>query len=418
MSLAARRSVMWGLLAALLAGGLAYAFWPQPVPVDLARVSRGALIVTVDQEGRTRVKEVYVVSAPVAGRMLRIDAEVGDPVIAGETVLTTIEPTQPAFLDLRSRARAEAVARTAEAALVQAEAELKRARAELEFARVDYKRAKELSARRTISKRALDLAELAVKTREADLAAAEAAVRIRRHELETARAALITPGQAASSGQAPSPGGAASSGGAGSSCCVEVRAPVSGRILRILHKSESVVPAAEPLVEIGDPRDLEVVVDLLSTDAVGIKKGAEVLIEDWGGGPTLAGRVRRIEPYGFTKVSALGIEEQRVNVIIDFTDPPSKWRRLGHGYRVETRIIVWKGANVLKTPLGALFRRGDAWAAFVEENGRARLRPVEVGRTNGREAQVLDGLREGERVILHPSDRVKNGVRIVARSPG
>jgi HlyD family secretion protein len=331
MTLALRRVLIWGALAALLGGGLTYAFWPEPVPVDLGEVARGPVRVTVDEEGRTRVKEVYVVSAPVAGRMRRIETHVGDAVVAGETVLATIEPTAPTFLDVRSRTQAESAVRAAEAA-----------------------------KRETISQRALDSAELEVKTRQAAVSTAQASLRVKTFELETARASLIVPGNDETSGQEAG------------SCCVEVRAPVSGRVLRVLQESESVVPAAAPLIEIGDPQDLEIEVDLLSRDAVKIKEGAAVLIEDWGGGTTLAGRVRRVEPYGFTKISALGIEEQRVNVIIDFTDPLDKWRRLGHGYRVETRIIVWEGTDVLNVPLGALFRHGDAWAVFVDSEGRAR----------------------------------------------
>jgi HlyD family secretion protein len=406
MTLALRRVLIWGALAALLGGGLTYAFWPEPVPVDLGEVARGPVRVTVDEEGRTRVKEVYVVSAPVAGRMRRIETHVGDAVVAGETVLATIEPTAPTFLDVRSRTQAESAVRAAEAAKALADAELVRARAELDFADADYERAKTLAERETISQRALDSAELEVKTRQAAVSTAQASLRVKTFELETARASLIVPGNDETSGQEAG------------SCCVEVRAPVSGRVLRVLQESESVVPAAAPLIEIGDPQDLEIEVDLLSRDAVKIKEGAAVLIEDWGGGTTLAGRVRRVEPYGFTKVSALGIEEQRVNVIIDFTDPLDKWRRLGHGYRVETRIIVWEGTDVLNVPLGALFRHGDAWAVFVDSEGRARLRPVAIGRFNSREAQVLEGLSVGERVVLHPSDRVKDGVPIVARPPG
>jgi HlyD family secretion protein len=406
MTLALRRVLIWGALAALLGGGLTYAFWPEPVPVDLGEVARGPVRVTVDEEGRTRVKEVYVVSAPVAGRMRRIETHVGDAVVAGETVLATIEPTAPTFLDVRSRTQAESAVRAAEAAKALADAELVRARAELDFANADYERAKTLAERETISQRALDSAELEVKTRQAAVSTAQASLRVKTFELETARASLIVPGNDETSGQEAG------------SCCVEVRAPVSGRVLRVLQESESVVPAAAPLIEIGDPQDLEIEVDLLSRDAVKIKEGAAVLIEDWGGGTTLAGRVRRVEPYGFTKISALGIEEQRVNVIIDFTDPLDKWRRLGHGYRVETRIIVWEGTDVLNVPLGALFRHGDAWAVFVDSEGRARLRPVAIGRFNSREAQVLEGLSVGERVVLHPSDRVKDGVPIVARPPG
>jgi HlyD family secretion protein len=393
------------VIVALVAGALVYAFLPQPVPADLAKVARGALRVTVDDEGRTRVKEVYVVSAPLAGRVLRIERHVGDPVKAGETVLATIQPTAPTFLDLRGKAQAEAAVHAAEAALRLAEAELTRAQAELEFARSDLVRARKLASGNTISQKALDNARREFKTSEAAVAAAEAALRVKTFDLETARASLIEPGNEA--GMRREEG-----------CCVSVRAPVDGRVLRLVQESEAVIAAGAPLVEIGDPRDLEVVVDLLSRDAVRVREGAEVEIDQWGGDVTVAGRLRRIEPTGFTKVSALGIEEQRVNVIIDFTDPPADWQSLGHGYRVEAHIVVWQGEDVLKVPVSALFRHGEAWAVFALADGRARLRTLEVGHRNALAAEVLAGLEEGEQVVLYPSDRLFDGAAVTARPPG
>lgn len=390
-----------------LAAALAYAFRPQPVPVDFAEVTRGTLTVTVDDEGRTRVREKYVVSAPVAGRVKRIEIDPGDWVVAGETVLTNIQPTEPAFLDLRSETRARAAVKAAEAALALARAEVTRAEAELDFARSEWTRAKSLADRGTISASALDRAALEVRTREAALATAKASLRVRKFELETAKAALITPGDEK-----------VAAAGGGEGCCVPVRAPVSGRVLRVLHQSESVVAAGTPLMVIGDPRDLEVVVELLSTDAVRIAEGAEAVIEGWGGAAPLAGRVRRIEPYGFTKVSALGIEEQRVNVVIDFVDPPERWRPLGHGYRVDVRIVTWRGDDVLKVPTSALFRDRDEWVVFALAKGRAALRRVRIGHANDREAELLEGLDEGALVVLHPSDRIKDGTLIVSRDAG
>jgi HlyD family secretion protein len=400
---ASRRRTFLASLAGLLVGaGLLYAFWPQPVPVDLVVVTRGALTVTVDEEGETRVADVYVVSAPVAGRMLRIEGEVGDAVTAQETVVATLQEAEPAFLNTRDRRQAEAEVKVAAAAQALAQAQVERAEAELEFARSDLKRAQGLAPGETISERTLDRAKLDVKTGVAALASARAELQVRESELETARAALIEPGVDPTTG-------------ARAGCCVELRAPVSGRILRILDESEKVVEAGTPLLEIGDPDDLEVVVDLLSQDAVRVEPGALVLIEDWGGGGVLHGRVQRVEPYGFTKVSALGIEEQRVNVIIDFVDPAAARRALGHGYRVMARIVVWQGDDVVILPVGALFRRGDAWAVFVDEGGRAREREVVIGHRNSLHAEVVDGLQPGEAVVLHPSDRIAEDVRIVAR---
>lgn len=396
-----RQIVWYVVVAAAIAGALVYAFLPQPVPVDLAVLERGELLVTIDGDGQTRVREVYVVSSPVSGRVMRIESHVGDEVVANKTLLATIEPGDPTFLDRRARAQAEAQIKASEAALQLADAEQARAQAELKFAQAELKRAEQLAARGNISQRDLDRARLDVRTREAALGTAAATVKMRRYELDTARAALIQPGEE-------------DGDGGGQECCVEVYSPVNGRILRVIQESESVVPAGTWLVELGDPHDLEIVVDLLSDDAVRVKQGANVMIEDWGG-MSLSGRVRRVEPYAFTKVSALGIEEQRVNVIIDFTDPPEQWQGLGHGYRVNARIEDWRGKDVLKLPLGALFRDGEAWAVFVAEDDTANLRHIDIGHSNGRAAEVLKGLTEGESVILYPGDRVSDGVRILAR---
>lgn len=392
---------LWGTLTLLLAAGLLYAFWPRPIPVDLAAVTQGPLSVTIDEEGETRVKDVYIVSAPLAGRLLRIEGDVGDPVEAAKTVVATIRPQQPTLLDVRSEREAEAAVKAAEAALELAIAERERARAELRFAGNDLERAQRLAERGNIAERALDQARLDVRTREAALAAANATVQVRRFELETARAQLITPGAAAQSD--------------GLQCCVELQAPVDGRILKIIRESESVVEAGEPLIEIGDPARLEIVSDLLSSDAVRVAAGDAVMIERWGGGAVLKGRVRRVEPAGFTKVSALGIEEQRVNVVIDFLDPHDAWRRLGHGYRVEVRIVVWQADEVVRVPIGALFREGEDWAVFVAANGRAVLRRVTLGQRNSEFAEVRDGLAANERVVVHPSDRIVDGARVVER---
>ncbi|UCH73923.1 MAG: HlyD family efflux transporter periplasmic adaptor subunit [Rhodospirillales bacterium] len=398
-----KRMAWYGAAIAIVAGGLIFAFWPQAVPVDVAVIKRGNLTVTIDGDGRTRVREIYVVSAPVPGRVLRIQRHVGDVVVADETILATIQPSDPGFLDRRARAQAEANAKAAAAAFALAEAELARAMAELEFAQSELDRAEPLAARGTVPQRELDRARLAVRTAKAAVATAEATVEIRRFELETARAGLIEPG---------GPGSASDRG----LCCVDVYSPVDGRVLHVVHESETVVAAGAALVEVGDPRDLEIVVDLLSSDAVRIAEGAAVAIEEWGGGDALSGRVRHVEPTGFTKVSALGIEEQRVNVIIDFTDPSERWRNLGHGYRVEVRIVIWRGEDVLVLPLGAMFRDAGRWAVFVADGGRAHLRHIEVGHASHRFAEIIGGLSQGDRVVLHPSDLISDGVRVVPRS--
>lgn len=397
-----RRIVWYLLLASVLAAALVYAFRPQPVPVDLAVIARGQLTVTIDGDGQTRVREVYVVSAPVPGQVRRIERHVGDRIVANETLLATIQPVDPTFLDRRARAQAESAIKAAEAAFALAEAEQARALAELDFARAELSRAEQLAKRGNVSQRDLDRARLELRTRRAALSTAKASIEMRRFELETAQAALIQPGT--ESGE-----------GGEQACCVEVYSPVNGRILRVIHESEGVVAAGAWLVELGDPVDMEIVVDLLSGDAVRVREGAEVTIEDWGG-VTLAGRVRRVEPYAFTKISALGIEEQRVNVIVDFTDSPEKWQGLGHGYRVDAHILDWRGEDVLKLPLGALFRDGESWAVFVAKDGVAKLRHIEIDHGNGREAEVLEGLETGATVILHPGDSISDGVRVLSRS--
>jgi HlyD family secretion protein len=398
-----RRSILWGTIGLLIAAGLVYSFRPRPVPVDLMELSRGRLVVTVDEEGETRVRDIFVVSAPVAGRTRRIEADVGDRVIAHESVIVEIQPTEPSFLDVRGKAQAEAAVRAAESANVLAQAELDRAVADLDFARTEVERARELFRKGTISQRELDEAERTYKTAVAARDRARAALQVQAFELEQARAQLLSPDETVES--------------KGEGRFIPARAPVTGVILRIPNESERVVMAGEPLAEIGNPDDLEIVADLLSADAVKVSAGDRVLIDAWGGGRVLEGTVRRVEPFGFTKISALGIEEQRVNVVIDLTSPHEHWERLGHGYQVETRIVLWENDDVLKLPLTALFRDGEGeWAVFVAKNGRAERRPVKLGRRSGFEAQIVGGLHQGDRVVVHPSDRIADGVLIAARS--
>jgi HlyD family secretion protein len=402
MTQSKRRIGFWVILLGMVAAGLVYALRPQPVPVDLVTVARGPMMVTLDEEGETRVKDVYTLSAPLTGRALRIEAEVGDAVTAGQTVLARIEPIDPAFLDVRSLASAQATVDTAVAAKSFAAAELERAQAELSYAASEYQRAQGLVRGETISERSYDQAVLNFRAAKAAVATAEAALRMRDAELTKAKAQLLSPVTTIE---------------ARAACeCVSITAPVSGRILSILHKSEGVVQAGQALLEIGDPTAIEVVADLLSSEAVQATPGHRVLIEDWGGTTDLTGEVERIEPVGFTKVSALGIEEQRVNVVIGLTGGAETWARLGHGYRVEVRVVLWEDGGVLKLPLSALFRDGNQWAVFVGEDGFARRRTVRLGHRNDRDAEILEGLEEGDAVVSHPSDRISDGVRIVSRN--
>jgi len=375
------RKLLAGL--ALVIVLLAVALWPQSAPVDVAPVERGLLRVTVDDEGETRVRDRFVISAPVAGRVLRIELEPGDAVRRGQ-IVTTLRPAPPALLDQRGRGEAEAGVETAKAALGRARAVSERAKSELA-------RHRALTGAGIVSPELMELRE--TEARSAAYAAATA-----EGELERAKAVLLQ----ASGGSALR--------------TLELHSPVDGVVLKRLRESEAVVPPGDPLLELGNSTQLEIVSDLLSVDAVKVRPGQAVLIEQWGGEGTLEGRVRRIEPSGFMKVSALGVEEQRVNVIIDFEEPPESRGSLGDGYRVEVKIVVWEGADVVKAPTSSLFRQGEQWAVFVVDGGRARLRTVGVGRRNGLEAEILKGLSAGEQVIVHPADTLRHGGRVKSRS--
>jgi HlyD family secretion protein len=374
---------------------VAMAMWPESVEVDVVRVERGPMQVTIDEDGETRVRDRFVVSAPLAGRLQRIELEPGDRVVRGKTIVARLAPGESPLLDPRTRAERSAAVDAARAAVGGAQAERARAAETLSRAKTTLARQEALMAAGAIASDDLDASETAVRTAEEALRAAEFAVARTEYELNLARTRL----------QEPSASGRT----------VDVVTPVDGVILKRLRQSETMVPAGEPILEIGDPTRLEIVADLLSTDAVRVQEGAPVIIEQWGGGHALHGRVRRVEPSGFMKVSALGVEEQRVNVLIDFVDPPSAARALGDGYRVEVRAVVWEDGDVVKVPVGSLFRRGEGWAAFVVDDGVARLQDVELGQRNDTEAQILGGLSEGQTVVLHPPDTLADGARIVTR---
>jgi len=398
-----KRLIVWSVAGALLVVVLALAFRPQPVPVDLGSVARGALEVTVDHEGVTRVRDRFVVSAPVQGRVLRIELEPGDPVAAGETVLARFLPAAPVPLDARVRAESRARVKVAQAALDRARAERAGAQAERDLADAEAGRVLALADSGIASRQERDLAEATRQSRARALDAADAAVQAALHDLEATNAALIEPASTAPGSSRP-PSGA-----------LALRAPVSGVVLRRLRESEAVVGAGEALLEVADPSGLEIIADYLSSDAVRITPGMPVRLEHWGGNDPLDGRVRRVEPAGFMKISALGVEEQRVWVVIDLTGPRDRWGALGDGYRVQTRVVVWRREGVVTVPTSALFRQGDGWAVFLVDAGVARTRPIEIGQRNQAAAEVVSGLAPGERVILHPPDTITDGVRVVAR---
>ena len=369
------------LLLALIGAGL----WPKPVPVEMAEAAVGMLRATVNEEGKTRIKQRYVVSAPVAGQLQRIPFKAGAEIRAGETV-AVIEPALPTLLDMRSRT-------TAEAKRDSAAANLEKARTNHAFAASELRRFEKLYAEKTVSVQELENAQLREAATGQEETAADSALR----QAEAELAEFVSGSAVATNGVSP---------------MREVKAPVSGQVLHVYEENARVVAVGTPLLELGDPADLEVVVEVLSRDGAAISPGTRVELEQWGGGVPLEARVRLVEPAAFTKISALGVEEQRVNVVADLVTPPDQRRNVGDNFRVEARIIVWEAADALKVPAGALFRHGEQWAAFVVADGHARLREVKIGRSSGTETQVIEGLKRGERVILYPSSRVREGQRV------
>jgi len=325
---------------------------------------------------------------------------VGDQVTANETVVAVMQPTVPGFIDFRTREEAEAAVAAADGAVKYAESEVHRLEAAVTFYRAEFARTQALARTQTVSVQALDKARFDVESNEASLTSAKAQVQVWQSVRASLAARLIDPSSAVN----PSNPG----------CCIQLRAPVSGRVLKINQESEAPVQAGTPLIEIGDPLDLDVVADLLSTDAVQIKIGAPVRIDGWGG-PSVRGRVTKVDPAGFLKVSALGIEEQRVRTTIDFADPPEVWSRLGHDYRVIVHVTAWSAPDVVIVPVAALFRRGENWAVYTVKDGRAQVRPIIIGHRNNRSAEVLSGLSAGNSVILHPSDKIEQGTAVAQR---
>lgn len=372
-----------------LAAGLAYAWMPKPVPVETGRAARGPLQVSVQEYGRTRVRQKFVVHAPLSGNLLRIELEPGDAVEAGQ-IVGTMMPPPPAMLDDRSRSEAQTRLSAAEARRRQSDTAVARAEAALAHATRSAERTRDLAARGTVSQTELDQAELSERMAAEDLAHAQLQRRVATADVEMAKSALGTLKR-----------------GKGEE--VGIAAPAPGQILRILRESEGPVSAGTPLLEIGDPTQLEVVVDVLSRDSVAIRPGAPVVIEEWGGPSVVTGRVRRVEPSAFTRVSALGVEEQRINVLVAIDDAP---RGLGDGFRVEARISTWEAQEVLSVPESAVFRRGDGWGVYVVQDGVVRTRTIQVGRRGRLAVQVLEGLEPGERVVLYPDDRLTDGVAV------
>ena len=394
------KKVLFVVIVAAVVAALVFAVTvEQPVPVELAPVNRGEIIKTLDEEGETRVRERYLISTPVTGRLLRVQLEPGDPVYADETQLATLLPSPPTFLDPRERARSEARVRAAEAQLAQAEAERQRAAAQVTYADSNLERYAQLAQNSFSSREQLERAQLEARTAAEDLKSADFSVRSAQYQLAVTKAGLLGPEESASK----------------EASLVKIPAPVDGVVLKRYHESAGTVTMGEVLMEVADPTQLEIVADFLSADAVKILPGQRVIVDRWGGDHTLQGVVRLVEPSGFTKISALGVEEQRVNVLIDLPKLEALPHSLGDGYRVEVRVVVGEAHDVVLVPAGALFRSGPDWAVFVFQTGRARLQQVTLGLRNAIQAQVLDGLSTGEQVILHPGQNIADGVSVEAR---
>ncbi|MCW1884081.1 efflux RND transporter periplasmic adaptor subunit [Luteolibacter flavescens] len=390
-----RRLIPWaigGALIALVAMGLK----PQPTEVETGVVARAPLTVRVSEEGKTRIRNRYVVAAPLSGRMRRVPLKPGDEVKAGETILTAIEPVAAPLLDPRAKSLAEAVVATREAARSRASETLKAAESAKELADINLKRIQSLTGG-AISQADRDRVEMEGSMRAADVRAAEFALKAAEHEVEQARASLERPAITLEGN------------------ALEVKSPVSGRLLNVMQESETVVTAGMAIAEIGDPVDIEIEAEILSRDAVTMKPGDSVSVEQWGGTEALEARVRRIEPAAFTKISALGVEEQRVYVLCDLVNPPEQAKSLGDRYRVEVRVAVWHSDDVLVVPAGALFREGNAWKTFVFRDGKAQAVTLEAGRTDGHFTEVISGLAAGDEVLLHPPDTVKDGTPVKKR---
>jgi HlyD family secretion protein len=396
MRIATRRvAIVAGVLAAVAV--MVWAVMPRPVPVDTAVVTKGRFVASVDEDGKTRVRERYVVAAPLAGRLGRIRFKVGDPIKVDDAVATII-PSPAPLMDPRTRKEVEERLGAAEANVERAKAGVERARAQSDQANADRVRTQTLAQRGAATAQALEHADLAVRVADRDQRAAEFLDHAAEHELSQMRALLARYSSNTNADEPPE--------------SWNVAAPVAGVVLKVTQESETIVQPGTPLLDIGDPHDLEVVVDVLSTDAVEIRPGAETSIIHWGGQGTLSGRVRRVEPAAFTKISTLGIEEQRVNVLIDLISPADQWTSLGDAYQVDAQIVVFTKDDAMIVPAGALFRQGENWNVYVEKDGRAEIREVHLLRRSGRLAAIASGLTAGEIVIVYPSDRVSSGVRV------
>lgn len=394
-----KRAGLLALIASLVAG-FYLAMREKPVLVDIAQVHSGPMEVTIDEEGITQVRDVYAISSPIAGYLDRSLLEEGQAVKAGETIVASIHPMDPPLLDQRTTSELAAAVEAAHSSVVVAEMSLEQARTALTLSQSEYARAAKLGKRSLITESELDKYSSDVQLRRAEAASARAVIRLREAELASAKARMIQPRELQANPH-------------GEDCCVHITAPVDGVVLEVITRSEQAVSAGTLIARVGNPRLLEVVVDLLSSDATKIRPGDHAILTEWGGGVDLDAVVLRVEPSAFTKVSALGIEEQRVNTLLDIEHTPEE---LGHGYRVVVRVTVWSKENTLQVPIGALFRNGGSWSVFVVQGDSAFMKKVSIGQMNQTHAEVLDGLLVDENVILYPNDVLEHGSLVRPRT--
>ena len=394
------RILLWASLSIIVTVLIVLSFRPSLVRVDVQTLQKQDLRISVFEEGKTRIHDTYVVSTPVTGNLRRINADVGDAVALSQTIIASIEPIDPAFLDPRTEAQARAEIEAAASSQKLAQARVEQVEAELEFALSQHQRMQELRANNSVSQTELDDAARAYKTTRAELATARAALQMRLFEYERAKAQLLSPVATRSQQQ---------------DCeCINITSPINGKVLKVLNRSEGVVQAGTPLVEIGDPQELEIVVELLSFDAVKVQPGQPVIIRNWGGDEPLHGNVRLIEPVGFKKVSALGIEEQRVNVIVAFTSEFDLRARLGHGYQVDVEIVLLEHKDIAAVPISALFREQGQWMLYAVVDNVIEKRSVNIGAMNAYDAQILSGISLGEGFVVYPNEQTVDGARVEA----
>lgn len=395
------RTVFWSLVGIAVIAGAAVSMMPQPVPVEVRQADRGKVQITIDEDGRTRIRDRYVVSSPVAGRSSRITLRPGDPVTQSATVLARIQPAAPTLLDARTVAEARARVAANEASVQRAEVALEEAKSLLDLAEASLGRLQKLVQQGSVAETEVDEARANYLRQMASFRSAKFNQEIAQFELEMAKAALEVTIDESENGSPP----------------FDLVSPITGQVLRVMQESATFVQPGTPLLEIGNPLDLEIEIDVLSSDAVKIQPGQPVILDHWGGERPLNAKIRRVEPAAFTKISALGVEEQRVFVLADFDEPGDVTARLGDGYRVEARIIIWQDDDVVRVPTSALFRHGDDWCVFaIDEQQIARRVVLQVGHRNDQFAEVLSGLEPGDSVIAHPGDKIDEGTRVVPQT--